>query len=80
MDRWALTAWDNDAAALWFCGTFRDTGLADYVGQTLERNAHEYPEQIARPPICWSRWVTSMFGQSMTWRNTCHWRFLSSKS
>ena len=46
MSAWANAAWDNDRAADWFGDMFDATGLANYVRETLERDAEECYEEI----------------------------------
>src|SRR2546423_1508969 len=46
MGAWAVTAWDNDGAAVWFGALFDATGLAKYVEETLGRDVAAHQEEV----------------------------------
>ena len=46
MGDWGVAPWDNDYAADWYHHLFKQTKLAEYIGETLQLNVEEHADTI----------------------------------
>ncbi|MEQ8460629.1 MAG: DUF4259 domain-containing protein [Sandaracinaceae bacterium] len=62
MGAWGMAPWDNDSAADWFGDLFEAAPLAQFVEETLRRDARASPDQVRAAAA-----LLVMLGRTYVW-------------